>query len=54
MACIIAAAKEKHFHALEGEVLSNNVKMLNLMKKLGFKQQKKADEPGVVVVTKAL
>ncbi|MDD5035984.1 MAG: bifunctional acetate--CoA ligase family protein/GNAT family N-acetyltransferase [Methylococcaceae bacterium] len=54
MSCIIDAAKEKGFHSLQGEVLANNVKMLHLMSKLGFNQQKKLDEPGVVVVTKPL
>ena len=54
MSCIIEAAKEKHFHSLEGEVLANNVKMLHLMHKLGFAHQTKADEPGVVVVRKDL
>ena len=54
MSCIIEAAQEKNFQALEGEVLAGNVKMLHLMHKLGFSQQMKADEPGVVMVTKAL
>ena len=54
MSCIIEAAKEKNFQTLEGEVLANNVKMLHLMRKLGFRQQTKPDEPGVVLVTKAL
>ena len=54
MYCIIDAAKEKNFQTLEGEVLANNTKMLHLMRKLGFSQKTKPDEPGVVVVTKAL
>ena len=54
MYCIIDAAKEKKFQTLEGEVLANNTKMLHLMRKLGFSQKTKPDEPGVVVVTKAL
>jgi len=54
MACLIDAAREKGFHALEGEVLADNVKMLGLMDKLGFSQRKNADEPGVVVVEKIL
>jgi len=54
MYCIIDAAKEKNFQTLEGEVLANNTKMLHLMRKLGFSQKTKPDEPGVVMVTKAL
>ncbi|PZN79766.1 MAG: GNAT family N-acetyltransferase [Candidatus Methylumidiphilus alinenensis] len=54
MYCIIDAAKEKKFQTLEGEVLANNTKMLHLMRKLGFSQKTKPDEPGVVVVTKSL
>lgn len=54
MCCIIEAAQEKNFEVLEGEVLANNVKMLHLMKKLGFVQQTKSDEPGIVLVTKVL
>jgi acetyltransferase len=54
MTCIIEAAREKNFQTLEGEVLASNVKMLHLMHKLGFHQQMKPEEPGVVRVTKAL
>jgi len=54
MGCIIDAAMEKNFHCLEGEVLANNVKMLRLMRKLGFTEWKRPDEPGVVMVTKRL
>ncbi len=54
MSCIIEAAKEKNFQSLDGEVLSSNVKMLHLMHKLGFVQQTKLDEPGVMWVTKTL
>jgi len=54
MGCIIEAALEKNFHSLEGEVLADNVKMLRLMRKLGFSERKIPGEPGVVVVTKLL
>jgi acetyltransferase len=54
MTCLIDAAREKGYAALEGEVLANNVKMLGLMKKLGFASRISMEDPGVVVVVKAL
>jgi len=54
MGCLVEAALEKNFHSLEGEVLADNGKMLHLMRKLGFSERKRPDEPGVVVVTKRL
>lgn len=54
MTRIIDAAREKGFHTLQSEVLTNNVKMLHLMTKLGFTHRMKEDEPGVAVVTKTL
>jgi acetyltransferase len=54
MDCIIGAAKERGFHSLEGEVLADNVKMLRLMRRLGFIQQAIVDEPGVMKVFKPL
>jgi acetyltransferase len=54
MSCLIEAAREKGFRTLQGEVLANNAKMLQLMTKLGFTSRLKTEEPGVMVVTKAL
>ncbi len=54
MSCIIDMAMEKGFAFLQGEVLAQNVKMLHLVNKLGFSQQMKPDEPGVVMVMKEL
>lgn len=54
MSCIIEAAREKGFRTLQGEVLANNVKMLHLMTQLGFSCRMNTEEPGVMVVTKAL
>jgi acetyltransferase len=54
MTCLIDAAREKGFKALQGEVLANNVKMLNLMKRLEFVGRIKMDDPTLVMVVKAL
>ncbi len=54
MTCLIDAAREKGFSTLQGEILANNVKMLGLMKKLGFASRMSMEDPGLVVVVKAL
>lgn len=54
MSCLIEAAREKGFRALQGEVMANNPKMLHLMGKLGFTSRTSTDEPGVMVLTKVL
>lgn len=54
MTCLIDAARERGYAALQGEVLANNVKMLGLMKKLGFASRVSMEDPGLVVVVKAL
>jgi acetyltransferase len=54
MTCLIEAAREKGFRALQGEILAGNVKMLGLMKKLGFVSRASLDDPGLIVVVKSL
>lgn len=54
MSCLIEAAREKGFSHLQGEVLANNVKMLGLMKRLGFQSRIDSDDPTLVVVMKEL
>lgn len=54
MACLIEAAREKDFRTLQGDVLANNVKMLGLMKRLGFQSRINGDDPTLVVVMKEL
>jgi acetyltransferase len=54
MTCVIEAARERGFSTLQGEVLANNPKMLHLMSKLGFSQKLKAEEPGIMIVTKLM
>jgi acetyltransferase len=54
MTCLIDAAREKGFSELRGEVLANNVKMLGLMKKLGFVSRMSMEDPGLAVVVKSL
>jgi acetyltransferase len=54
MACLIEAAREKGFAYLQGDVLANNVKMLALVKRMGFQCRINEDDPTLVVVVKEL
>jgi acetyltransferase len=54
MSCLIDAAREKGFKALQGEVLANNAKMLSLLKRLEFAIRVKTDDPTLYVVVKVL
>jgi acetyltransferase len=51
---LMEAAKARGFRLMEGEVLAENVPMLNLVKRLGFSAQPIADSPSVYAVSRAL
>lgn len=54
MRALINHAKTRGLKAMKGEVLSNNTKMLGLMRKLGFVVQHHPDGPLMKTVTKIL
>lgn len=54
MSCLIDAAREKGFRSLVGGVLASNVKMLKLIQRLEFARRASREDPGLVVVVKAL
>jgi acetyltransferase len=54
MTCLIDAAREKGFKALQGEVLATNTKMISLMKRLEFITRIKTDDPTLYIVIKLL
>jgi len=51
---LMEAARARGFRLMEGEVLAENVPMLNLVKRLGFGVQPIADAPSVYAVNRAL
>jgi acetyltransferase len=51
---LMTVARERGIEIMEGEVLSNNVKMLRLCERLGFRAVHNSDEPDVVVVRRHL
>ena len=54
MTCLIDAAREKGFKALQGEVLATNTKMISLMKRLEFITRIKTDDQTLYIVIKLL
>jgi acetyltransferase len=40
-------ARNRGLEAMEGEVLANNYKMLDLMRSLGFQVQNDPEDPGI-------
>ena len=51
---IMIVAKDRGIEVIEGEVLSNNVKMLRLMEAMGFRVAHNAEEPQIVQVRRHL
>jgi acetyltransferase len=54
MASLMEAARAKGLSTIEGEVLSNNHKMLKLMARLGFSCKTSEEDQGIIKVSKAL
>jgi len=54
MSSLMDAAREKGLRSFRGEILANNVKMLGLMRRLGFTCHPKTDDPTVVIAEKPL
>lgn len=51
---IMTVAKDRGIEVIEGEVLSNNVKMLRLMERMGFRVVHNSEEPETVQVRRHL
>ena len=51
---LMAVARTRGLETIEGEVLSNNTKMLELVKALGFRIYNDPDDPGIKQVSMAL
>ncbi len=54
MRSLMQNARDRGLKVMEGEVLSANSRMLELMKSLGFMIERDRDDPGVKLVTKIL
>ena len=51
---LMTVARDRGIEIMEGEVLSNNVKMLRLCERLGFRSVRNPSEPDVVIVRRHL
>ena len=51
---LMEAARDRGIEVMEGDVLANNIKMLRLCERLGFRIAHSAEEPGVVQVRRHL
>ena len=51
---LMTVARERGIEIMEGEVLSNNSKMLRLCERLGFRTVRNAEDPDVVTVRRHL
>jgi acetyltransferase len=51
MTQLMEAAQERGFSSMDGEILADNKKMLDLVKSLGFHIQSSEDDPGVKLAT---
>ena len=51
---LMTVARDRGIEIMEGEVLSNNSKMLRLCERLGFRAARNADEPDIVTVRRHL
>lgn len=54
LALLMEAARAKGFKFMEGEVLAENVAMLNLVRKLGFSTRQEPESPLIYAVSRAL
>ena len=54
MVALMEAARANGLSVIEGEVLSNNHKMLKLMNRLGFTSKTSEEDQGIVKVSKGL
>jgi len=54
MVALMEAARARGLSVIEGEVLSNNHKMLRLMTRLGFAVKASEEDPGIMKVSKPL
>ncbi len=54
MHALIQAARGRGLRSIEGEILSDNVKMLGLMKMLGFTVHTSEEDPGIKVAVRKL
>jgi acetyltransferase len=54
MTRLMDAAQERGFHRMEGEILADNRKMLDLVRALGFSLQNSEEDPGVKLAAIAL
>ncbi len=54
MRSLMQNARDRGLKVMEGEVLSTNMRMLELMKSLGFMTKRDRGDPGVKIVTKIL
>jgi len=50
---LMAVAKTRGLHSMEGEVLSDNRPLLDMARALGFTVMPSQDDPGVVRVSRA-
>jgi acetyltransferase len=54
MEALMEAARGQGVHVIEGQVLSDNQRMLSLMQELGFSVRPSRDDPGIRVVERWL
>ncbi|MCK7580224.1 MAG: GNAT family N-acetyltransferase [Chromatiales bacterium] len=52
LALLMEAARAKGFKTMEGEVLTENVPMLNLVRRLGFNLWQEPDSPTIFAVSR--
>jgi acetyltransferase len=54
MTHLMEAAQERGFNSMDGEILADNQKMIDLVKSLGFRIRSSEEDPGVKVATISL
>jgi acetyltransferase len=54
MTHLMEAAQERGFNSMDGEILADNQKMIDLVKSLGFHIHSSEEDPGVKVATISL
>ncbi len=54
MAHLMEAARERGFRSMDGEILADNQKMLELVRLLGFRVQSSEEDPGIKLATISL
>ena len=54
MTYLMDAARERGYHIMDGEILADNKKMLDLVRSLGFQLRASEADPGIMLAVREL